>query len=230
MKRFYTAVDTAPEAAGHVVRLDARPVRTPQRNALALPTPALAEAVAEEWRAQGREVVPAAMPLTRLATTVLDLMPTRRGDAVAEAAGYAGTDLLCYRAAAPEVLARRQREAWQPWLDWAERQYDARLITTATVDPLPQPEAALNALRRAVERLDDWRLVGLHAAATLTGSLVLALALERRTLDAERAFETALLDELFEIERWGEEATQRQRHASLRREREAAERCLRLLG
>jgi chaperone required for assembly of F1-ATPase len=230
MKRFYTAVDTAPEAAGHVVRLDAQPVRTPARNALALPTLALAEAVAEEWRAQGEEVAPATMPLTRLATTVLDLMPARRGDAVAEAAGYAGTDLLCYRATGPESLARRQREAWQPWLDWAERQYDARLITTATVDPLPQPVAALMALRRAVERLDDWRLVGLHAAATLTGSVVVALALERRSLDAARAFEAALLDELFEIERWGEETTQRQRHANLRRELEAAERYLRLLG
>jgi chaperone required for assembly of F1-ATPase len=230
MKRFYTAVDTAPEAAGHVVRLDARPVLTPARNALALPTPALAAAVAGEWREQGEEIAPAAMPLTRLATTVHDLMPTRRADAVDEAAGYAATDLLCYRVGGPETLARRQREAWQPWLDWAERQYDARLAATVTVDPLPQPEAALRALRRAVEGLDDWRLVGLHAAATLTGSLVLALALERRSIDAARAFEAALLDELFEIERWGEEVTQLQRHASLRRDLEAADRHLRLLG
>ena len=230
MKRFYAAVDTAPEAVGHVVRLDGRPLRTPARNALALPTLALAEAVAKEWRGQGEEVAPATMPLMRLATTALDLMPGRRGDAVDEAAGYAGTDLLCYRTPEPEALASRQRATWQPWLDWAERQYDARLIVTDTVDPLPQPEAALQALRRAVERLDDWRLVGLHAAATLTGSLILALALERQLLDAPRAFEAALLDELFEIERWGEETLQRQRHANLRRDLEAAAKYLRLLG
>ena len=131
MKRFYAAVDTAPEAVGHVVRLDARPVRTPARNALAIPSLALAEAVAEEWRRQGEEIAPDTMPLTRLATTVLDLMPARREDAVEEAAGFAGTDLLCYRAVAPQVLSARQRAAWQPWLDWAERQYDARLIVTA---------------------------------------------------------------------------------------------------
>src|SRR5690242_8755119 len=118
MKRFYAAVDTAPEAVGHVVCLDARPVRTPARNALAIPSLALAEAVAEEWRRQGEEIAPDMMPLTRLATTVLDLMPARREDAVDEAAGFAGTDLLCYRAAAPQVLVARQRAAWQPWLDW----------------------------------------------------------------------------------------------------------------
>ncbi len=229
MKRFYTVVDAVPEAAGHVVRLDARPLRTPQRNALAVPTPALAEAVAGEWRAQGREVAPATMPLTRLATTVLDLMPTRRGDAVAEAAGYAGTDLLCYRATAPASLVERQARAWQPWLDWAERQYDARLHAFAGVMPTAQPETALRALTAAVERLSDWRLMGLHAAATLLGSLVLALALERGAITAGAAFGAGLLDELFEIEQWGEDAEQAQRHARLRADLEAAERFLNLV-
>lgn len=232
MKRSYTAADVVPHtgAAGHVVRLDGKPVRTPARNDLAVPTAALARAVAAEWDAQGERVEPASMPLTRLATTALDLMPTRRGDAVEEAAGYAATDLLCYRAAGPANLAALERDGWQPWLDWAERQYDARLAVATGIDPLPQPAPALSALRRAAEALDDWRLVGLHAAATLTGSLVLALALERGAIDADRAFAAAMLDELYEIERWGEEATQRQRHASLRRDLEAAETHLRLLG
>lgn len=232
MKRFYTAVDTAPDEEDgrrHVVRLDGRPVRTPARHALALPNPALAEAVAAEWRAQEREVDAAAMPLTKLATTVVDLMPGRRADAVAEAAGYAGTDLLCYRASHPAPLAARQRAAWQPWLDWAERRYDARLAVAHTVDPVPQPEQATAALHAAVDRLDDWRLVGLHAATTLTGSLVLALALERGELDTERALNAALLDELFEVEQWGEEEGQRRRHAALRRDLEAAGSYLRLL-
>jgi chaperone required for assembly of F1-ATPase len=229
VKRFYRTVDTVPEGVGYVVRLDERPVRTPARHVLTLPTSALAETVAQEWRGQNEEIVPAAMPLTRLATTTLDLMPGRRGDAVDEAAGYAGTDLLCYRAADPRTLVERQEAAWQPWLDWAQRQHDATLIVAHTIDPLQQPATALLALRGAVERLDDWRLVGLHAAATLTGSLVLALALEGGLIDAGRLFEAALLDELYEIERWGEEPQQRQRHANLRRDLEAAERFLRLL-
>src|SRR4051812_49700383 len=112
MKRFYAAVDTAPEAVGHVVRLDARPVRTPARNALAIPSLALAEAVAEEWRRQGEEIAPDTMPLTRLATTVLDLMPARRGGAGGEGTGFARTGLLCYPAPPPPGLSGPPPAPW----------------------------------------------------------------------------------------------------------------------
>jgi chaperone required for assembly of F1-ATPase len=231
VKRFYAEVATGrDEAGGFTVLLDGRPVRTPARRVLALPSAALAEAVAEVWRAQGEAIVAASMPLTRLATTAIDLMPARRADAIAEAADYAGTDLLCYRATGPETLVARQRAAWQTWLDWAERQYDARLVLASDVAPVDQPEPSLRALRAAVERLDDWRLVGLHAAVTLLGSLVLGLALERCAIDSERAFEVALLDELFEIERWGEEEQQQRRHARIKADLAAAERFLRCLA
>ena len=229
MKRFYRDVTTAGGAGGWSVLLDGKPVRTPARRALEVPTEALAEAIAAEWAAQGDAVEPDTMRLTRLATTAVDLMPQRRGDAVAEAAGYGGTDLLCYRAVAPASLASRQSEAWQPWLDWAERQYDARLVPAAGVMPASQEAVALNALQAAVERLDDWRLVGLHAAVTVSGSLVLGLAIERGALGAGEAFSAALLDELYEIEQWGEDAEQSARHARLRSDLEAAERFLRLL-
>jgi chaperone required for assembly of F1-ATPase len=126
-------------------------------------------------------------------------------------------------------LASRQSEAWQPWLDWAERQYDARLVPAAGVMPAAQEAVALNALQAAVERLDDWRLVGLHAAVTVSGSLVLGLAIERGALGAGEAFSAALLDELYEIEQWGEDAEQSARHARLRADLEAAERFLKLL-
>jgi chaperone required for assembly of F1-ATPase len=229
VRRFYDEVSIGAAERGWSVLLDGKPVLTPARRGLEVPTAALAEAVAAEWAAQGSEVSVDSMRLTKLATTAVDLMPERRSDAVSEAVGYAGTDLLCYRAAAPASLALRQAEAWQPWLDWAERQYDARLVPAAGVMPAEQDERALRALRSAVERLDDWRLVGLHAAVTATGSLVLGLAVERGVLTAEEAFGTALLDELFEIEQWGEDAEQSTRHARLRADLEAAERFLRLL-
>ncbi|MGD9508875.1 MAG: ATPase, partial [Geminicoccaceae bacterium] len=92
-----------------------------------------------------------------------------------------------------------------------------------------QDPRALRTLRLAVERLDDWRLVGLHAAVTITGSLVLGLAIERGELPAAEAFAAALLDELYEIEQWGEDAEQSARHARLRADMAAAERFLRLL-
>lgn len=230
MKRFYEEVTVGPEdGAAFAVLLDGRPARTPGRRPLAVPTEALAAAVAEEWRAQGGTVATDGMRLTRLAATAVDLMPARRPDAIAEAAGYAATELLCYRAAAPRALADRQDAAWQPWLDWAARQHDAHLAVARGVMPVAQPEPALRALRAAVERLDDWRLVGLHAAVTTLGSLVLGLALERGAADPAAALDAALLDELFEIERWGEDSEQTRRHARLRADLTAAAGFLRLL-
>ena len=229
MKRFYAEVTTASTDGGCDVLLDGRAVRTPARRILAVPSPHLAEAIAAEWRRQGEEIDTRSMPLTRLATTAVDLMPARRGNAVAEAAEYAATDLLCYRASGPESLARQQADAWQPWLDWAERQYDAKLVAVSGVMPATQDPIALRALRAAVERLDPWRLVGLHAATTLTGSLVLGLAIERGALTAEAAFDLAMLDEQFEIDQWGEDAEQAAQLARRRADLAAAGRFLGLL-
>lgn len=233
MKRFYAEVAVgAAGGAGEgifTVLLDGRPVRTPARAVLAMPGEPLALAIAAEWRAQEETVQPDGMRLMRLATTVLDLMPARRADAIDEIAGYAATELLCYRAESPRELAARQAAAWQPWLDWAARQHDAPLVVAHGIMPVRQPEAALKALRAAVARLDDWRLVGLHAAVTTLGSLVLGLALEHGALDAATALRAALLDELFEIEQWGEDAEQTRRHERLAADLAAAERFLRLL-
>lgn len=230
MRRVYRTVGVEEGTTAPVVLLDGRPLRTPARHPLRLPSRALAQAVAEEWAAQGETVRPASMPLTRLATTATDLMPARRGEALEEVLGYGATELLCYRTATPADLARRQEEAWQPWLDWLAGELGVRLYPARTLDPMPQPRAALEGLRAAVEAVADWPLVGLHAATTLSGSLVLGLALLRGALDAAALFELAQLDELYEIERWGEEAEQQRRHAALRRDLAAAEHFLRLLG
>lgn len=229
MKRFYNEVGIGNEPSGFAVLLDGRPVRTPARRPLVVATEPLARAVAEEWRGQGPTIDSDGMRMTRLATTALDLMPARRPDAVEEVAGYAATELLCYRADEPPALAARQAATWQPWLDWAARQYDAPLTVAYGIMPVAQPEIALKALRAAVVRLDDWRLVGLHAATTTLGSLVLGLAVERGALGSEAALEAALLDELFEMEQWGEDEEQTRRHARLRADVTAAERFLRAL-
>lgn len=230
MRRVYTSVAVEEGEGPVAVLLDGRPLRTPARLPLRLPTRPLALAVAEEWAAQGETIDPHGMPLTRLATTATDLMPARRADAVAEVAGYAATDLLCYRAASPADLAARQQARWQPWLDWANRTFGARLEVTRALDPTPQPAASLAALEAAVARVPDWPLVGLHAATRATGSLILGLALLEGALEAEEAFALAQLEELFEIERWGEEREQQRRLAALRRDLAAAARFLRLSG
>jgi chaperone required for assembly of F1-ATPase len=222
VKRLYRQVEVASEGDGHRVLLDGRPLRTPAKRALRLPTVALAAAIAAEWRDQGETIQPATMPLTRLASTAQDRLPDLRPAAIAELSDYAGTDLLCYRAAAPLELVERQGQAWQPLLDWAASTYGARLSVTTSILPVEQPPAAVQSLQAAVEVLDDWPLVGLHAATTALGSLILGLALAGGRINAEQALAASLLDELFEIERWGEDVEISRRHAALRRDVEAA--------
>jgi chaperone required for assembly of F1-ATPase len=226
MKRFYREVSVASGEQGYGVRLDGRPLRTPAKQLLIAPTAALAGAIAEEWRQQGDSIRPDAMPLTRLASTAIDRMPQQRQAAIDEAAAYADTDLLCYRAAEPFELVQRQHHAWQPLLDWLSAAYGIRLTVTTSILPLAQPAAARAGLRTAIEHLDDWPLVGLHAATTSLGSLVLGLALLHGQIDPEAALDASLLDELFEIERWGTDPEIERRHAVLRRDAIGAARFL----
>ena len=226
MRRFYRDVTVAPGEHGHRILLDGRPMRTPAKQLLAAPTAPLAEAIADEWRGQRDTIRPDAMPVTRLASTALDRMPTERQTAIEELVAYADTDLICYRAAEPFELVQRQHQAWQPMLDWLTRTYGVRLAVTTSLLPVAQPAAARARLRSAVEELGDWPLVGMHMATTALGSLVLGLGLLHGRLDADTALATSLLDELFEIERWGSDVEAERRHQALRRDVSGAARFL----
>jgi chaperone required for assembly of F1-ATPase len=229
MKRFYKKAGTVPAAHGHGVTLDGRLVKTPGKRDLVVPGAALAVAVAAEWDAQQGEIRPAAMPLTRLAGTTIDRHPAQRQAVVRQVAAYAGTDLVCYRAARPPALAARQEAVWQPLIDWAAGRYAAPLVVTAGVFPASQPAASLAAFAAAVAEYDDFALTALHAATAACGSLVTALALLERRLDAAAAFAASQLDESFQIEGWGEDAEQAQRRAAIAADIAAAARFLALL-
>jgi chaperone required for assembly of F1-ATPase len=229
MKRFYRNVTVAAVEGGFAIRLDDKPLRTPAKAPLTVPGAALAEAIAAEWRAQGEEVSPAALPLTRLASTAIDLVAPRRAAVVAEIAKYAGTDLVCYRAEHPAELVARQHHAWQPLLDWAALRYDAPLAVTAGIAPVAQPEASLRAFTAAVEAHDEMTLAALHLATSACGSIVLALALVEERLDADAAFAAAQLDESFQIEQWGEDLEQTRRRAGLKDDIALAARFVELL-
>jgi chaperone required for assembly of F1-ATPase len=230
VKRFYREVTIAPAEHGHRVLLDGRPMRTPARKVLAVPTAPLAAAIAAEWRGQAETIRPEAMPLTRLATTAIDRMPAQRQAAIDEAISYADTDLVCYRAAEPFELVERQQHAWQPMLEWVSGIYGVKLAVTISILPLAQPAAVRDRLRSAIEVLGDWHLVGVHAAITALGSLVLGLGLLHGRLDADAALAASLLDELFEIERWGSDVEVERRHEVLRRDVTGAAQFLRELN
>lgn len=220
MKRFYKAA----EASADAVLLDGKPVRTPGKNPLRLPTPALATAVAAEWAAQGEAILPETMPLTALASTAIDAVGPRRADITAAVARYGESDLLCYRADDDAALAEKQAQVWQPLLDWAARTHDAPLTVARGIMPVDQPAAAVAALRRAVEAADDWRLTALQLATGASGSLVIGLALLDGRIDADEAFEAAETDASWQIARWGEDAEATARRAALRADLAAARR------
>ena len=229
LKRFYKQAAAAAAEGGFEVRLDGRAVRTPGRALLLLPTRPLAEAVAAEWAAQEARVRRQDMALMSLSCTALDLVRPRRAAVIAELADYGGTDLICYQAERPDALVARQHEIWRPLLDWGREALSAPLRATPEVLAVPQPEAALTALERAVAAHDDWALTALANAVKGSGSLVIGLALSHGRLDPAGAFEAAELHDTHQIEVWGEDADATKRRATVRRDLETAARFLTLL-
>jgi len=235
IKRFYKTASAAPaadspEGGGFTVLLDGRPLRTPAKVPLVVPAEALAAAIAAEWQAQEGEVDPQAMPLNALACTAIDVVRPQRAQIVEDLVGFGGHDLLCYWTDETGELLRRQQQYWQPLLDWAAAVLAAPLKKTCGIVSQPQPEESLQALRRAIEAHDDLALTGLAAAAKAAGSVVLGLALAMGRIDAAEAFRLSQLDELYQAERWGEDAEATARRAALRRELESARHFLDFLN
>jgi len=229
IKKFYKDVSVGEREGGFAVLLDGKPLKTPSHSAYALPSRALAEVLAEEWRGQGKTIDPAAMPLTRLVNTAVERVPVNRAPVAEQVLAVGKSDLLCYRAEAPQELAARQADAWDPLLDWLAGRHGVRLVVGQGIAFVQQPAEALMALEQAVWHLDDFSLAGLSAAALILGSLVLALALAEGRLCAAEAFRLATLDETFQAERWGEDAEAKARLTRLTADLAAVERFLRLV-
>ena len=226
MKRFWQEVGIGP---GGVVALDGRPVRTPGRTSLALPTLALAEAVAEEWRSVGETLDPRAMPLTGLANAAIDRIAPDPATFATGLARYAESDLVCYRADGPEPLVQRQSAAWQPPLDWVESRYDIALLVTHGIMPVAQPTATTARLTRVVGALTPFMLAGLSPLVTTTGSLIIGLGLIEGAITADDAWETAIVDETWQAELWGEDDLALQARAARREEFDAGVRFIDML-
>lgn len=222
MKRFYSEVSVGDANGGVQILLDGRPVRTPAKNLLNLPTLPLADAIAAEWRAQGETIDSPSMVLTRLANSAIDSVGQNRDLTIEEIARFTATDLVCYRAADPENLAALQQGAWQPLVDWAAEELQAELAITDGLLPVTQSDACLSALRNAIVAFDDFPLTGLHAATAACGSVVMGLALGHGRIDGETAWEYSLIDETYQIESWGEDYDATERRAALKRDIDAA--------
>lgn len=228
-RRFYKEASSG-DVAPFQILLDRRAVKTPKKRALAVPTKALAEAIAEEWQAQQEFVDPSRMPLTRFANTAIDAVSETENAVAADIVAYAGSDLVCYRAEAPEELVALQSREWNPIVAWADATLGATFRVVPGVMHVEQPPATLAVVAKALTPHDAFRLTGLHVLTTLTGSALLALALSRGALTADAAWSAAHVDEDYQISLWGEDAEAVARRRGRRAEFDAASRWLALLG
>lgn len=204
-KRFWSTVSVEAGPEGFSIRLDDRPVRTPAKRALVLPTHAIARHVAAEWEAQEEQVDPATMPWTRSANAAIDKVATQRREVMNHLAGYAGTDLLSYRAAEPVDLVLRQQKTWDPLLDWLASRHGVRFAVTQGVMPVEQNSARVSRLVQSMESMSSFQLTGFQELVTLSGSFVIALAVADGAFPVQDLWSASCLDESWQIEQWGED-------------------------
>jgi chaperone required for assembly of F1-ATPase len=230
VKRFWTTAAVTEAASGWGVALDGKPLRTPARAALTLPTEALAHAIAAEWNAQGELVNPRAMPLTGLANAAIDRVAP---DAAAFADGlavFAENELLAYRADHPAPLVAHQAAKWDPWLVWARQRHDIIFTIVTGIIHRPQPPETLARITAAYRALDAFRLAALNPAVTISGSALIGLAVADGAMDAATAWTIGHLDELWQAEQWGKDPLAEAGHAERQADLGAAVAMLALLA
>lgn len=229
MKRFWEEVTVAAKEEGWTIALDGRLVRTPARAPLVVPTRALADAVADEWRSAEESVDPRAMPLTGLANAAIDRVAPEREAFAAGLARYAEADLACYRAEGPRGLVTRQEESWDALLAWGRRRYDIDFATTCGIVHVEQPQATIDRLSHAIASLDPFRLAALSPLVTIGGSLVAALGVVEKAITPEAAWDAVSIDERWQLEQWGSDADAEAALDNRHRDFMAAARFLELL-
>lgn len=206
-KRFWkeatVAEVDAEDGVGFRVLLDGRGVNTPGKVPLVMPTRSMAMAVAAEWNAQDGEIAPLSMPHTRSANSAIERVTPQLAGVSEMLLGYAETDLLCYRAEKPDELTQRQASEWDPMLDWGADVLGARLEVRTGVMWVSQDPAAIASLKTAMAEIGPFPMTALHDLVTLTGSLILGLAVAQGRLPAKEAWRLSRIDETWQIEQWG---------------------------
>lgn len=204
-KRFWAAVEITEAPEGYGIELDGRPVKTPAKRALLVPTRGFAQAVAAEWEAQEELIEPQNMPFTRTANAALDKVAVQHAEVADMLAAYGDSDLLCYRAEQPAELVARQSERWDPLLAWAEQALGARLEARTGVIHVPQDAQALAALKARVHALTNFQLAAFHDLVSLSGSLILGFAATQDVQTIQALWEISRLDEIWQAEQWGKD-------------------------
>lgn len=219
MKKFYKNAEAGAAPGGYVIRLDGKTLKTPLQHPFILLSPSLAAEIAQEWNVQKDEIAPASMPLTQLVYTMIDKgHGSDRAAMTAEIAKYAGSDLVCYFATHPADLVARQEKAWRPLLEWMRAEHDVAFETVSGIQYINQPQEAVKKIGKLVADMDAADFTVMQAATGLFGSPVLALALLHKKINAEEAYQAAMVDEIYQLDKWGEDALARRKLDHIRAE------------
>lgn len=204
-KRFWEQANVVAAGAEFTVLLDGRTLRTPVKSELIVPTRAMAEAIADEWRAQKEKIDPLTMPVTRSANAAIDKVAPMHAEVSELVAAYGDTDLLCYRAESPDGLVKRQNEAWNPLLEWAAAELSATLNIGTGIAHVEQDVAVLESLAERVAKLDAFQLAAFHDLVGISGSLIIGFAVTYKALPVTELWRCSRIDEDWQIEQWGED-------------------------
>jgi chaperone required for assembly of F1-ATPase len=201
-KRFYADAGISEADGGFTVTLDGKPIRTPSGRTVIVPVRTLAQTIAVEWAAQGENIEPLTMPLTRFANSVVQGVVDQAEAVRDDVAKYLACDLLFYRAGHPEGLVAREAAHWDPILFWAAEKLGAHFILAEGIVHVRQPDSAIAAARARLPA-DPWAIAAMHVITALTGSALLALALFLGVIDQDQAWAAAHVDEDWNAEKWG---------------------------
>lgn len=229
LKRFWDGTSASQVEGGFAILLDQRPLKTPLKNPVIVPTAAFAEKIAHEWAAVDGKIQKHQMPFTRFAEAALDAAASEHAEIVDNLTGYGETDLLCYRAETPIELITRQAENWDSLLDWAAHELAAPLNKTQGIMAINQPRSSIQKLRECVENFDLFQLTAFYDLVKISGSLVIALAVSRNHIDAATGWQRSRVDDVWQIEQWGSDDEAKNLAESRQRDFENADLALSLL-
>jgi len=181
------------------VTLDGRAIRTPLGLPFALPSPALALAVASEWDSQKTYLQPAQMPIMTLCCTAIDQVASDPTAHQTDIIRYLRNDTSCYWADPTEdrVLNRQQVQAWAKLHETVSSELlelpddlgpaqavggsDALLISRKSdgnkMSGLPHPPLLVEKAKKWIDSLDAWTLTALYSACAESKSFFIAAAM-----------------------------------------------------
>ena len=205
-KRFWKNVHVVPSEARYLIKLDDKILKTPAKRQMELPTEALAKKVASEWDEQVEEIDPTTMPFTKSANAALDKVSEQFEEVGSLLGEYGDTDLLYYRADSPPELQKRQKIGWDPIVKWAENTFKVKINCGTGIVYIPQNEQMFSEIRIKISNLSIFELTAFYDMVSITGSLILGLAIINGRLSAEEAYQLSRVDELWQLEQWEDSA------------------------